>query len=334
MTKVTEENLPDFVHHGIDLGNPTLGTKIIQCTNDFFADRNRLLNPEPPVFIPEKYDDNGKWMDGWESRRRRNGGHDSMIIKLGRPGVLYGVNIDTSHFTGNYPMAASIEATYCDTQIDENSEWVPLVTMTELQGDSDHYIEVDSLRVWTHIRFNIYPDGGVARLRLYGRVYCDWEDTDKDKLYDVASSLNGGRIIGWNDAHFGHPNHLLYEGDAINMGDAWETRRRREPGFDWVVIQLGHRCTLKELIVDTAFFKGNFPDQFSIQGADVKQDTPKSLITRSIYWPELVPMTHLKADCKNHFDVDGDQFGPINHIRLNIFPDGGISRLRVFGKLA
>ena len=131
-----DTSVPDFVERGIDLGHPSLGTEIIECTDDFFADRNRLLNPEPPVFIPDKYDENGKWMDGWESRRRRNGGHDHMIIKLGRPGILFGVNIDTSHFTGNYPMAASLEGTYSDTQIDENVEWIPLVNMAELDGDT------------------------------------------------------------------------------------------------------------------------------------------------------------------------------------------------------
>ncbi|MDJ0832120.1 MAG: allantoicase [Gammaproteobacteria bacterium] len=332
--KNNDKPVPDFVERGIDLGHPSLGTKIIDCSDDFFADRTRLLNPEPPVWIPDKYDDNGKWMDGWESRRRRNGGHDYLVIKLGRPGILFGVNIDTSHFTGNYPMAASLEGTYCDTQIDENSEWVPLVTMTELQGDSEHYLEVDSLRVWTHIRFNIFPDGGVARLRLYGRVYCDWESEDPDALHDFANSLNGGRVIGWNDAHFGHPNNLLNDGDAQNMGDAWETRRRREPGYDWCVIELGHRCLIKEIVVDTAFFKGNYPHQFSLQAAEVMHDTRKSLITRSIYWPEIFSLQPLQMDCKNHFKVDSDEIGPVNYIRFNIFPDGGVSRLRVFGKLA
>lgn len=326
--------LPEFVEQGIDLGHPALGTEIVECSDDFFADRNRLLKPEPPVFIPDKYDDHGKWMDGWESRRRRNGGHDYLVIKLGRPGILFGVNIDTSHFTGNYPMAASLEGTYCDSELDENTEWVPLVTMTELQGDSEHYLEIDNFRVWTHLRFNIFPDGGVARLRLYGRVYCDWDEVDQELLYDFANSLNGGRAIGWNDAHFGHPNNLLNDGDGNNMGDAWETRRRREPGFDWCIIELGHRCLIREIIVDTAFFKGNFPDQFSLQAAEMVHSPRQSLITRSIYWPEVLPMQKLQMDCKNHFKVDSDAIGPVNYIRFNIFPDGGVSRLRIFGKLA
>ena len=326
--------VPDFVMRGVDLGHPGLGTEIIECSDDFFADKNRLLNPEPPQFIEGKYDENGKWMDGWESRRRRNGGHDYLIIKLGRPGILFGVNIDTSHFTGNYPPAASLEGTYCDTELDEHTEWVSLVGMTELKGNSEHFIEIDNFRVWTHIRFNIYPDGGVARLRLYGRVYCDWDGCDQNALYDFANSLNGGRAIAWNDAHFGHPGNMLNDDPGTNMGDGWETRRRREPGFDWCIIELGHRCRVEEIIVDTSFFKGNFPDSFSLQATQSINTTRQSLITQSIYWAELLPSQKLQMDCLNRFRVNNADFGAVNYIRLNIFPDGGISRFRVMGKLA
>lgn len=328
-----DNTLPDFVYRGVDLGHPSLGTRVIECSDDFFADRDRLLNPEPPVFIPDKYDENGKWMDGWESRRRRNGGHDYMIIELGRPGILFGVNIDTRHFTGNFPPAASLEGTYCDTELDENTEWVPLIHMAELQGDSEHYLEIDNYRVWTHLRFTIFPDGGVARLRLYGRVYCDWDECDRNQLFDFANSLNGGRVIGWNDAHFGHPSNLLNDGDGLNMGDGWETRRRRHPGFDWCVIELGHRCLIEELIVDTAYFKGNFPDSFSMQAVQAVNSPRQTLITQSIYWPELISSQKLKMDCKNHFKITNTEIGPVNYIRFNIFPDGGVSRLRVMGKL-
>lgn len=326
--------LPDFVEKSIDLGHPSLGTEIIECSDDFFADRNRLLNPEPPVFIPGRYDDHGKWMDGWESRRRRGGGHDHLVIKLGRPGILFGVNIDTTHFTGNYPPAASLEGTYSDGEIDENTEWFPLILMAELEGDRQHFMEIESRRVWTHLRFSIYPDGGVARLRLYGRVFCDWDATGPDTLIDFANSLNGGRVIGWNDAHFGHPRNLLNDGDGLNMGDGWETRRRRGPGFDWCIIELGHRCRVKEIIVDTAHFKGNYPDRFSIRAANLPHQPRKSLITQSIYWDELIGEHKLEMDCQNRFTVSNTDIGAVNYIRLNIFPDGGVSRLRVLGTLA
>ncbi len=331
---IQKKEVPSFVEHGIELGQPSIGTKVIDCSDDFFADRHRLLNPEPPVFIENKFDDHGKWMDGWETRRRRNNGHDYLIIKLGEPSILFGVDIDTSFFTGNFPSAASLEGTYCDTALDENTEWVPLINMTELSGDNHHLLEIDNRRVWTHLRFNIFPDGGVARLRLYGRIYCDWEARDNNKVYDMACILNGGRAIGWNDAHFGHPANMLSPGDGRNMGDAWETRRRREPGYDWCVIELGHLCLAEEIIVDTSFFIGNFPDSFSIQAASITNSTRQSLITQSIYWEELLPSSKLEMNKKNIIKVDNDKFGPINYIRLNIFPDGGVSRFRVLGKPA
>lgn len=311
-----------------------MGSTIIECSDEFFADKNRLLNPDAPVFIDGKYDDHGKWMDGWETRRRRNNGHDYLVIKLGQPGILFGVNIDTSFFSGNYPPAASLEGTYSESELDENTEWVSLVGMTELNGDSQHFIEVENNRVWTHIRFNIYPDGGVARLRLYGRVFCDWQSRDPSTTYDLACNINGGRVIGWNDAHFGHPNNMLQQNKGLNMGDGWETRRRREPGYDWCLIELGHPCKIEEIIVDTSYFKGNYPDRFSIQAALIESSTRQSLITQSIYWKELLDSTPLQMDCENKVKVSSDQFGAVNYIRLNIFPDGGVSRLRVLGKLA
>lgn len=331
--KKNQQESPAFVERGIDLGDPGLGTKIIECSDDFFADRNRLLNPDPAVFIENKYDDHGKWMDGWETRRRRNNGHDYLIIELGQPAILFGVNIDTSFFTGNFPSAASLEGTYCDTELDDNTEWVPLINITELQGDSHHLIETDNRRVWTHLRFNIFPDGGVARLRLYGRIYCDWDARDRDKVYDLACKLNGGRAIGWNDAHFGHPSNMLSPDNGRNMGDSWETRRRRKPGFDWCVIELGYPCRVEEIIVDTSFFIGNFPDSFSIQAAYIVNMPRQSLITQSIYWEELLPSSKLEMNTENRVKVDNPGIGVINYIRLNIFPDGGVSRLRVLGKI-
>jgi allantoicase len=329
--KKTNPQIPGFVERGIDLGHPALGTRIVECSDDFFADCNRLLSPEPARFVAGRYDDHGKWMDGWESRRRRDAGHDYVIIKLGRPGILFGINIDTSFFTGNYPLAASLEGACCKHELDENTRWTELVGMTELQGDDQHYLEADGAQVWTHLRFNIYPDGGVARLRLYGRVHRDWQEEDPGALHDFANSLNGGRVMGWNDAHFGHPRNLLNDGDALDMGDGWETRRRREPGYDWCVIELGARCLVREIIVDTAFFKGNYPHQCSLQAADAQRDTGKSLISRSMYWPEMMPVHQLEMDCKNHFELEADAVGPVSHVRFNIFPDGGVSRLRILG---
>lgn len=330
----TESLIPDFVSRGIDLAQPRLGTEIVFCSDDFFAACDRMLKPESAVFIEGKFDDNGKWMDGWESRRRRQGGHDYAIIKLGHPGIVYGVDIDTSHFTGNFPPGASLEACSCDTVPDESTEWTELIASTDLGGNSHHYLEVDNDNIWTHLRLNIYPDGGIARLRVYGKIFCNWQNLDQNEIYDLASIENGGRAIAWNDAHFGHVLNLIAPGKGVNMGDGWETRRRREPGNDWCILALGHRGVIEEVLLDTAFFKGNYPDRFSLQAIDSSTADEHTMAEESISWQELLPEQKLQMDKEHTFKTELKSIGPVTHIRLNIFPDGGVSRLRLWGKLA
>lgn len=324
-------NAPEFTRKWIDLAQPRLGTKPIYCTDEFFAVCERMLKPEPAVFIDDKFDDHGKWMDGWETRRRRNGGYDHAIIQLGHPGIIHGVDIDTSHFTGNYPPAAAIDACYCDTSPDADTQWVNIVPSLDLQGDSHHYIEVNSDEPWTHLRLNIFPDGGIARLRVYGEIQCDWSAKDNSLMHDLISMENGGRPIAWNDAHYGQVSNLIAPGKGVNMGDGWETRRRREPGNDWCIIALGTTGSIKEAIIDTAFFKGNYPDQISIQAANVIGGTDASTITQSMFWQELLPPQKLEMDSEFHFKEELADLGAVTHIRVNIFPDGGISRVRLLG---
>lgn len=326
---------PDFVSRWTDLAQPRLGAEIVSCTDDFFAECSRMLQPQPPVFIDEKFDENGKWMDGWETRRRRKGGHDHAIVKLGRAGVIKGIDIDTTHFTGNYPPAASLDACYCkDTTPDENTIWESVIPSVSLKGDHHHYFEINATQTFTHVRLNIYPDGGVARLRIYGQIQCDWEIKDKNLIYDMASVENGGRAIAWNDAHFGSAANLLAPGRGINMGDGWETRRRREPGNDWCIIELGHTAVIESIVIDTAHFKGNYPDRCSIQAALVNGGTTDSIVTQSQFWLDLLSPSQLKMDEIHEYTDSIHSIGPVDHIRLNIFPDGGISRIRVFGKIA
>jgi len=328
-----EKNLPEFVRNGIDLAQPRLGTLIHSCSDEFFAACERMLQADEPQFIEGKFDQHGKWMDGWETRRRRTGGNDWAIIQLGKPGRIFGVDLDTRHFTGNYPPAASLQA--CNTlQLDDDTQWTTLIGVTELGGDRHHYIEVDSDAVWTHLRLNIFPDGGIARLRVYGRIDGDWDNQEPSQRYELSAMENGGRAIAWNDAHFGQVSNLFAPGKGINMGDGWETRRRREPGNDWCIIELGHRGLIEEILVDTAYFKGNYPDRCSIQAADVTAATTQSLITQSMFWQELLPPQKLEMDREVRFASEINKLGAVTHIRFNIFPDGGVSRLRLFGKLA
>jgi allantoicase len=273
-------------------------------------------------------------MDGWETRRRRTGGYDHAIVQLGLAGVIKGVDIDTTHFTGNYPPAASLDA--CDSagDPDDKTTWVNLIPSVSLNGNSHHYFEIDENQSFTHIRLNIYPDGGVARLRIYGQVECDWSEKDTNEVYNLAATEHGARAIAWNDAHFGSAANLLAPGRGVNMGDGWETRRRREPGNDWCIIELGHTGVIEKAIVDTAHFKGNYPDRCSLQAALVEGGTTDSIITQSMFWPELLPASKLEMDNIHEFAETIQAIGPISHVRLNLFPDGGVSRLRLFGKIS
>ena len=322
-----------FADRFIDLASPRLGTEVIFATDDFFADKSRLINPAPPVFIAEKYDDNGKWMDGWESRRKRGEGHDHCIIRFGLPGIVHGFNIDTSHFTGNFPPSASIDACLVDGDPDAKTAWTEILPAVTLKGDSQHLHAITDNRNWSHIRLNIYPDGGIARLRVYGEVQCNWEKRNPDELVDLAALVNGGRGFAASDQHYGSPTQILAPGRGINMGDGWETRRRREPGNDWALIALGHPGIISKIEVDTAHFKGNYPDRCSIQGALVAGGTEDSLVTQSMFWKMLLPEQKLEMDAIHPFEKEIIDIGPISHIRLNIIPDGGISRLRLFGRI-
>jgi allantoicase len=327
------ENNPEFIDQWINLAQPRLGAEIVSCSDDFFAECSRMLSAEAPVFIDGKFDDNGKWMDGWETRRRRNGGYDNAVVKLGLAGEIKGIDIDTTHFTGNYPPAASLEACHGASNPDADTDWTTLIPSTSLNGDSHHYFAIDNNTCFTHVRLNIYPDGGVARLRIHGRVVSDIAALDEATVHDLASVELGARAIAWNDAHFGAAANLLNPGRGINMGDGWETRRRREPGNDWCIIELGRPGKVEQITLDTAFFKGNYPDRCSIQAAMVTAGTADSIITQSQFWQELLAPQNMAMDKVHEFSAEVRDLGTVNHIRVNVFPDGGLSRVRVFGKI-
>ena len=327
---------PNFTKNAINLASPRLGAKVLFATDDFFADKSRMIADSIPSFDPDKYDNNGKYMDGWESKRRRHGGHDFVIIKLGTKGRIHGVDIDTSFFTGNFPPAASLEGCNSASDPDENSQWLEILPAVSLSASAHHFHEISSDEAWTHLRLHIYPDGGVARLRVYGEPVPDWQGKDKKTLVELSLANNGGRIVAYNNAHYGSVWTMLTLGRGINMGDGWETRRRREPGNDWIIVKLGGAGVVEKIEVDTCHYKGNYPDRCSVQAAMVESSTDQSIITEAMFWPHLMDEQKLNMD-QIHVFVGSSIIhprGPVNFVRLNIFPDGGVSRLRIFGKLA
>ncbi|MFT5224633.1 MAG: allantoicase [Polaribacter sp.] len=320
----------------VNLAHTRLGAKAIFATDDFFAPCERMLNPEPAVFIPGKFDNNGKWMDGWESRRKRVEGYDYCIVKLGREGVIKGVDIDTSHFKGNHPPAASIDACLSDDEMpSDDTVWTTILEAVSLEQDSQHLHDISNAGSYTHVRLNIYPDGGIARLRVYGEPQCNWDAYDADEIIDLVALENGGRAIACSNQAFGsNMMSLGLPGRGINMGDGWETARRREPGNEWVILELGHPGVINAIDLDTAHYKGNFPDRASIQASYMRAGTDESMVTQSIFWKDLLPEQKLEMDSICHFESELKDLGTITHVRVNIIPDGGLSRVRLYGKLS
>ncbi len=320
----------------IDLAAEKLGGKTLLCSDDFFAEKENLLKPGRGIFIADKYTDRGKWMDGWESRRKRGPGHDWCIIQLATPGKIYGIDIDTNHFLGNHPPFASIDAFNikdADTDDYEKLAWVELLPKSPLQPGSQNLYGVSDKNVYTHLRLNIYPDGGVARLKVYGEVVKDWEAVSEDEEIDLAAAVNGAKPVLCNDMFFSHIDNLIMPGRGVNMGDGWETKRNRTPGNkDWVIVRLAHPGSVHKIIIDTGHFKGNYPDSCMLEGCRIAPNETIDFENDEIDWTVMLPQVKLEADHEHYFEEEGVNHQPFTHVRLTIFPDGGISRMRLFGK--
>jgi allantoicase len=314
----------------LNLASAKLGAKVLSANDEFFAPKENLLKLGKAIFIEDKYTPRGKWMDGWETRRRRVPGYDWCIVKLGVRGIVRGVNVDTSFFVGNYPEHCSIEV--CDLASDsklKSASWTEILPQSQLKGGGDNLFQIDSARPFTHLRLNIYPDGGVARLRVYGDVVLDLEKAKAP--FDLAAAQNGGRAILSSNEFFGAPNNMLMPGRAKNMGDGWETKRRRGPGHDWAVIRLAALGTLEKIEIDTNHFKGNYPDSFLLEGR-LFSGADEDVLQTDALWTEIMPNTKLKAHTRHCFAKEIRQAGPFSHVRLSIYPDGGVSRLRIYGQ--
>lgn len=309
-----------------DLAGERIGGSVLYANDDFFAGKENLIKASKPVWKDHEYTDRGKWMDGWESRRRRIPGHDFALIRLGARGIIRGVVVDTSFFRGNFPESCSIDGVSLSplASVDEllQAKWQPLLAQTKLKGDSENLFATDGEFAVTHVRLNIFPDGGVARLRLHGESVPDWHRAGGlGGEVDLAAVENGGEVLACSDMFFGPKNNLIMPGRALDMSDGWETRRRRGPGHDWVVVRLATDGIVHRVEVDTNHFKGNFPDTASIEGS-IDGDT----------WTLLLPRTKLHAHTRHVFLDELAARGPFTQLRLNVFPDGGVSRLRVWGK--
>jgi allantoicase len=304
-----------------DLASRLVGGGVVYANDEFFAEKENLIRPEPPAFDPAAFGHKGKVYDGWESRRRREPGHDHAIVRLGCPGIVHGVIVDTAFFRGNYPPEVSVEAASAEgypspAEVAE-LDWQPLVPRTSIQGDAANRYQVTDRRRWTHVRLSIYPDGGVARLRVHGEVVGD--PAFLSGTVDLAAMENGGRVLDCSDAFYSAPSNLIMPGRPRVMSDGWENARRRGPGNDWVVVQLAAEGVLGQVEIDTTCFVGNAPGWVILSAG-----APGS-------WREVLPRTRVQPDTRHRFLI-GDQL-PATHLRLDVIPDGGLARLRAYGEL-
>jgi allantoicase len=313
----------------IDLASERLGASVVAANDEFFGAKDRLISLAPPIWVEDRYTEHGKWMDGWETRRRREPGHDWSIVRLGLRGMVRGLDVETTHFKGNAPEACAVDV--CDPAgraLAADQSWTEVLPHSPLKADAHNRFAVAGSALAAYIRLRIFPDGGIARLRVYGEVAVEWPRIRRRGQIDLAAVEHGGLIVGCSDMFFGSPQNLILPGDAYGMRDGWETRRRRDGGHDWVVVRLGTSGMIARAEVDTRFFKGNAPAACSLEAAvSAEASAPLSQLN----WRDLLPQSRLEPDTRHQFEDELVQMPAVSYVRLNIFPDGGVARLRLFG---
>jgi len=416
------QNSPFLTQNYSNLVSEASNSRVLFATDEWFCPADNLIKDGPPIFVPDLYCEQGKVMDGWESRRRRDAGHDWCVIALGPMGGgdIYGVELDTAHFTGNQTPRISIHAMNCNAQSDDDLynwmpgavrrlaqgggiqgtkkshdsvleadevckqfEWTEILPMTELQPGYEetrmHYFELDDhvchkATGITHIRVNYFPDGGVARLRLWG--YPSSQESKeciggnalpsaKDYCHpELSLDSNGGKGLACSNKHYGVPDYLIQKSYGKDMGDGWETARNPlrppilvkdpvtqlvdSPLMDWAVLKLGMGGTkegISRIILDTKHFKGNYPESVLVEGCcasdtnasdeSVCAATPERNDT-AVEWFPLLPRNKMGPDQEHEF-LEQDLVNTtrdVSHLRVRIYPDGGLSRVRVYGPAA
>jgi allantoicase len=323
----------------IDLLSERLGGSVIACSDEWFAESHNLIKPGRGVYKEGHFVSTGQWMDGWETRRsfgrkehKSKAEHlDWCILRLGIPGVIGGFDIDTNHFRGNAPQYASVEATNVKTDVDTSTKWTTILPKSPLRSDRQNLFDCDNSHRWTHVRLKIYPDGGVARFRVYGTASVNPDHYVDGELVELSSVFNGGLGISASDSFFSSPSNWIMPGRGTNMGDGWETKRRRDAFNDWAIIKFGITGSILKVIVDTNHFKGNYPDCMSLEAVFLK---PEQELSAETEWQTVISKRPIFAHRQHVFikEIETSPVHEFSHVRVNIFPDGGLSRVKIIGK--
>jgi allantoicase len=323
--------------HLTDLADRRLGAAVVAANDEFFGERENLLKQGPAAFDPEAFGHKGKIMDGWETRRRRGSGpdrphpatddHDWALVRLGTPGVVKGVVVDTAHFRGNHPETVSVQGASLPGHPSpeeiraDGVEWTELVARAPVGGHATNVFAVDVGRRFTHLRLNQFPDGGIARLRVYGEAVPDPRWLAALGTFDVVALEHGGSVEDTSDRFFSPGSNTTVPGRSARMDEGWETRRRRDSGNDWIRYRLAARAEIRAVEIDTTCYKGNAAGWAALFVRDGESGE----------WTEAMPRTRLQPDADHRFVLDAPLAA--THARLDTFPDGGIARLRLFGSL-
>jgi len=316
----------------VDLASRWLGASVMSASDESFGEKENLLTPARAAFEPGHYGNRGEMVDGWETRRRREGGHDWATIRLGAAGVITSVDVDTSFFTGNYPQSVSVEACGCEgypspAELAATSAgWETIVANAAVTGDSHNVFEVTDRRRFTHVRLSASPDGGIARLRVYGEVVPDPRGLDQ-LTFDLASQEYGGAVVASSDDFYTSASMLNRPDRARSMGEGWETRRRRDDGHDFAVFRLAFAGCLRRVIIDSAHFKYNASAAVALYGC--AQEVVPELDSSD--WLPLLNRVRLQPDTRHIYDLP--ETDPVTLVRLDAFPDGGLSRVRLIGAI-
>ncbi|SPO03909.1 probable Allantoicase [Cephalotrichum gorgonifer] len=342
-TRVASEEIDStFKSSCIDMVSTAIGGKILAFSDEWFAEAANLLTPTPPIRQPGKMVYTGAWYDGWETRRHNSEPFDWVIVRLGvASGTVEGVEVDTAFFSGNHAPFISVEG--CFSQDDDEvvswkggrGKWETILGLQEC-GPSQRFgwkLDVPTTERYTHVRLNMYPDGGIARFRLFGHAVPVFP-ADETAVFDLAAAQNGGVAISCSDQHFGTKDNLLLPGRGVDMGDGWETARSRTKGHeDWTIIKLGAPGIIQKLIVDTAHFRGNFPQAVRIEAISWKGDKEPS--SDSDGWKSMLEPSKCGPDKEHEFECEQKaDTDAITHVKLVMIPDGGVKRIRVLGRRA
>ena len=315
-----------------DLASRALGGSVVFANDELFAERENLIKPVAAAYSTYTFGHKGQIYDGWETRRRREPGHDWALVRLGLPGIVRGVIVDTSFFTGNYPPEISVEGCSFDGYPSPgeliDADWITVVPKSPVKGDAANSFAVEVEQRMTHVRLCMYPDGGIARLRVHGDVVPDPRLLTRGAV-DLAALGNGATVTGCSNMFYSSPNNLIAPGEARLMGEGWETSRRRDEGNDWVQIHLAAPGSARLAVLDTSYFVGNAPGWASLRGYDARSG---NVPDGDAGWTEILPRTRLQPDTPHRLRIDVAE--EITDIRLDVYPDGGMARFRLFGELA